>query len=55
MGVCAAALVLCWAPRGSVRALACGCLGITRPAEVGAVQMGREIGTKMAEEKLCVT
>lgn len=48
MGVGAAALVLCWA-------LACGCLGITRPAEVGAVQMGREIGTKMAEEKLCVT
>lgn len=43
----AAALVLSWT-------LARGYLGITRPAEVGAVQMGREVGAKMTEEKLCV-
>lgn len=31
-------------------------LGITRPARgVGAAQVGREIGTKMSEEKLCAT
>lgn len=41
---------------GSVGTLARGSLGITRPARgVGAAQVGREIGTKMSEEKLCAT
>lgn len=56
VGAGAAAPVLCWAPLGSVGALARDYSGITRPArEVGAGWVGREIGTKMSGEKLCGT